>query len=223
MRVQRDPRRLLAVAQRRVEDQYSAWVFRLGHVTPCLSNLLLLGAGSRLLAAAGALFPPRGRRRSRRSRQSAIAAEGSARRPARSTRARRHAPNGRGNPAGCLSAEKGIDERTRPGTLVALVKMIGRISDTVNRRHRRPSRAVSTVGTASGSGFFVQGYVAHYGAPDLTLVSFGLLVIALMAGALSAWNSSRGSSRAGARRCGLGGTSVAAGSRPPTSSAGPER
>ena len=40
LRVQRDARRLLAVAQRRVEDQYSVGVFRLGHVTPlCLSIL----------------------------------------------------------------------------------------------------------------------------------------------------------------------------------------
>src|SRR5262249_24234418 len=37
LRVQRDAGRLLAVAQRRVEDQYSAWVFWWGHVTPrCL-------------------------------------------------------------------------------------------------------------------------------------------------------------------------------------------
>ena len=34
LRVQRDARRLLAVAQRRVEDQYSIGVLGLGHVTP---------------------------------------------------------------------------------------------------------------------------------------------------------------------------------------------
>ena len=61
LRVQRDARRLLAVTQRRVEDDYSVRVLRWRHA--CVSFALvqlLLGLGSRLHAAAGALFPPEG-------------------------------------------------------------------------------------------------------------------------------------------------------------------
>ena len=60
LRVERDPRRLLAVAQRRVEDQYSVWIVGLAHVTPLKVSAASTGAGSRLHAAAGALFPPKG-------------------------------------------------------------------------------------------------------------------------------------------------------------------
>ena len=54
-------RGLLAVAQRRIEDQYSIGVFGIDHV---VLSLLELGCFSglvwRLRAAAGALFPPKG-------------------------------------------------------------------------------------------------------------------------------------------------------------------
>ncbi len=59
LRVERDPRRLLAVAQRRVEDQYSAWVLSCAHVAP-LETRFFSVLVSRLHAAAGALFPPKG-------------------------------------------------------------------------------------------------------------------------------------------------------------------
>src|SRR5437764_488282 len=49
------------VAQRRVEDQYSAGVLGLAHVTPrCLELGFFSVLVSRLRAAAHALFPPRG-------------------------------------------------------------------------------------------------------------------------------------------------------------------
>ncbi len=61
LRVQRDARRLLAVAQRRVEDDYSVRVLRWRHTCASFALVqLLLGLGSRLHAAAGALFPPEG-------------------------------------------------------------------------------------------------------------------------------------------------------------------
>ena len=75
LRVQRDPGRLLAVTQRRVEDQYSVRIVRLGHGHSSVS--LEIGFFSVLVR--GYVRPParysprRGRRRSRRSRQSAIA------------------------------------------------------------------------------------------------------------------------------------------------------
>ena len=61
LRVQRDAGRLLPVTQGRVEDQYSAWVLGLAHVTPkCLGLDVFSVLVSRLRAAAHALFPPRG-------------------------------------------------------------------------------------------------------------------------------------------------------------------
>ena len=61
LRVQRDARRLLAVAQRRVEDDYSVRVLRRRHAHVSFALVQrLLGLGSRLHAAAGALFPPEG-------------------------------------------------------------------------------------------------------------------------------------------------------------------
>ena len=59
-RVERDARRLLAVAQRRVEDQYSVGVVRPGHVCSFASRP---AASSRLglrLRGRHALFPPKG-------------------------------------------------------------------------------------------------------------------------------------------------------------------
>ena len=61
LRVQRDPGRLLAVAQRRVEDQYSVGIVRLGHVTPVgLELRLLLGAGFAATCGRRRAIPPEG-------------------------------------------------------------------------------------------------------------------------------------------------------------------
>src|SRR5262249_22927959 len=57
--VQRDAGRLLAVAQRRIKDQYSVWI-RPRHNTPWNLELASSRLVSRLHAAAGALFPPKG-------------------------------------------------------------------------------------------------------------------------------------------------------------------
>ena len=61
LRVQRDARRLLAVAQRRVEDQYSAGSSAWSCHSSVVSNFGFFSVlVSRLRAAAHALFPPRG-------------------------------------------------------------------------------------------------------------------------------------------------------------------
>ena len=60
LRVERDARRLLAVAQGRVEDQYSVGFSLLGHVTPSNLDWNSSRAGVRPRPAAGVLFPPRG-------------------------------------------------------------------------------------------------------------------------------------------------------------------
>ena len=70
LRVERDPRRLLAVAQRRVEDQYSVWVVGLGHVAPHLSNFASPCWFRGYVRPPTRYSPRRGRRRSRRSRHS---------------------------------------------------------------------------------------------------------------------------------------------------------
>ena len=57
--VQRDARRLLTVAQRRVEDQYLLGVWH-GVQLPLLVGPTALSWSCRGIAAAGALFPPRG-------------------------------------------------------------------------------------------------------------------------------------------------------------------
>src|SRR5207302_11041769 len=60
LRVERDAGRLLAVAQGRVEDQYSVGFSLLGHVTPSDLDWNSSRAGVRPRPAAGVLFPPRG-------------------------------------------------------------------------------------------------------------------------------------------------------------------
>ena len=61
LRVQRDPRRLLAVAQRRVEDDYSVGVFRLRHGAPLmLESSLLLGVGLAATCGRRRAIPPEG-------------------------------------------------------------------------------------------------------------------------------------------------------------------
>jgi len=57
--VEGDARRLLAVAQRGVEDQYSVGIVRRGHIAPLWLVLGLLLAGLRLRGR-HALFPPKG-------------------------------------------------------------------------------------------------------------------------------------------------------------------
>src|SRR5689334_14420596 len=65
LRVERDPGRLLAVAQGRIEDQYSVRFGVLAHVTPSGSRLELFSCGVRPRPAAGVLFPPRGEEKER--------------------------------------------------------------------------------------------------------------------------------------------------------------
>ena len=63
LRVQRDARRLLAVAQRRVEDRVLGWGRPSAHVIvllSCLELWLLLGAGLAATCGRHALFPPKG-------------------------------------------------------------------------------------------------------------------------------------------------------------------
>ena len=67
------PGRLLAVTQRRVEDQYSAGVFRFGHVTPSCARTCFFSVLVRGYVRPPTRYSPRGgRRRSRRSRRSAM-------------------------------------------------------------------------------------------------------------------------------------------------------
>jgi hypothetical protein len=62
---------------------------------------------------------------------------------------------------------------------------VRRIAQILRRRRRRPGRALASGTSAGGGGFYVQYYVGHYHAPNLTLANFAALALVIGLAALA--------------------------------------
>jgi len=85
-----------------------------------------------------------------------------------------------------ICRKKLVDARARPGTLIALMRLVRRISYAVRRRrHQRAVLALTRGASVGGGGFLVQYYVGHYHGPNLTLENFVVLGLVVSGAAVA--------------------------------------